>query len=300
MVSASRRTDIPAFYLGWLIESLRRGEAWVANPFSGKPYRVDLRPRAVHSLVLWSKDFGPFLRCREAFSLYRLYFHFTVTGLPRRLEPRAPAMEEAVAQAGELVRIYGPEVVVWRFDPLLFFAGVEERVEAFGRLARMMRRVGVRRATIGFFRPYPKALRRMEGLNFRLPSEEEKREVARRLLGLAREEGISLALCSAPRLREEVEGFSPEACIDGRVLSRVFGEPCSTARHAGQQEGCTCTLSRDVGGYEKMPCAHGCLYCYAHPLVSGSGVGRGSARTFRSVSKTVDSRRPPHAALATP
>lgn len=273
VVSASRRTDIPAFYLGWLIEGLERGEVWVANPFSGKPYRVDLRPEAVHSLVLWSKDFGPFLRCREAFSSYHLYFHFTVTGLPRRLEPRAPAAEEAVAQAGRLVELYGPEVLVWRFDPLLFFTGVEERVETFGRLARAMRRAGVRRATLGFFRPYPKALRRMEGVSFRLPSAEEKEEVARRLLSLAREEGISLALCSAPRLRERVTGFSPEACIDGRLLSRIFGEPCPLSRHPGQQEGCACSISRDVGGYESMPCSHGCLYCYAYPvgdLKSGS------------------------------
>ncbi len=277
MISASRRTDIPAFYLEWFLGRLREGEVWVPNPLTGKPYRVGLRPEEVHSIVFWSKDFGPFLRCREAFSSYRLYFHFTVTGLPRQLEPGSPAPEEAVVQAGELVRLYGPEVVVWRFDPLLFFAGREERVETFWRLARMMRRVGVKRAVLGFFRPYRKAVRRMEGISFSLPSEEEKEEVAFEILDRAREAGLSLALCSAPDLKEEVEGFSPEACIDGGLLSRLFGEPCSLARHPGQQEGCTCTFSRDVGGYESMPCPHGCLYCYAHPA-EGRGHFRGPAR----------------------
>ncbi len=47
IVSASYRTDIPAFYGEWFINRLHAGYCNVFNPYSRKPYAVDLRPEAV-------------------------------------------------------------------------------------------------------------------------------------------------------------------------------------------------------------------------------------------------------------
>ncbi len=74
VVSASRRTDMPACHLDRLAEFVGRGYAEVKNPLSGRVFRVDIHPDSVHTLVLWSKDFEPFLRADGPFLPYRLYF----------------------------------------------------------------------------------------------------------------------------------------------------------------------------------------------------------------------------------
>jgi len=61
IVSASCRTDIPAFYSEWFFERLRAGFCMVRNPYSGKPYRVDLRPSQVDGFVFWTRNFAPVL-----------------------------------------------------------------------------------------------------------------------------------------------------------------------------------------------------------------------------------------------
>ena len=62
IISASRRTDIPAYHAPWLMERLREGFAMVANPMNPRQVRrVDLRPEAVDGIVFWSKNPKPLL-----------------------------------------------------------------------------------------------------------------------------------------------------------------------------------------------------------------------------------------------
>lgn len=44
IISASRRTDIPALYGDWFINRVRAGFAVVRNPADGRPVRVPLTP----------------------------------------------------------------------------------------------------------------------------------------------------------------------------------------------------------------------------------------------------------------
>jgi DNA repair photolyase len=48
----------------------------------------------------------------------------------------------------------------------------------------------------------------------------------------------------------------------------LYGGSLSLKRDPGQRTaaGCACRLSTDVGSYDRHPCAHGCLYCYATPV----------------------------------
>ena len=62
ILSASRRTDIPAFYMDWFMEQIEAGFFSVENPFNGHVRTVPARPDDVHTIVFWSKDFGAFLR----------------------------------------------------------------------------------------------------------------------------------------------------------------------------------------------------------------------------------------------
>ena len=61
VLSVSRRTDIPAFYLDWFMQGIEKGFFDVVNPYNRKTSRVDARPRRIHSIVFWSKNFGPLL-----------------------------------------------------------------------------------------------------------------------------------------------------------------------------------------------------------------------------------------------
>ena len=62
VISASRRTDIPAFYLDWFMAQVDRGYFEVINPHNRKVTTVTAAPESVHTIVFWSKNFGPFLK----------------------------------------------------------------------------------------------------------------------------------------------------------------------------------------------------------------------------------------------
>ena len=62
VLSASRRTDIPAFYMPWFMEQIKNGRFPVVNPFNRRESIVPATPDQVHSIVFWSKDFGNFLK----------------------------------------------------------------------------------------------------------------------------------------------------------------------------------------------------------------------------------------------
>ena len=61
IVSASRRTDIPAFYMDWFMDRIKKGFFKVKNPYNQKFSVVPAISDRVHTLVFWSKDFGRFL-----------------------------------------------------------------------------------------------------------------------------------------------------------------------------------------------------------------------------------------------
>src|SRR5213079_3491550 len=84
IVSASYRTDIPAFYSGWLLRRLAAGYCRVANPYGGGAYEVSLRPEAVDGFVLWTRNLRPLLADLDRVRRVAPFVvQFTVTGYPR-------------------------------------------------------------------------------------------------------------------------------------------------------------------------------------------------------------------------
>jgi hypothetical protein len=65
ILSASRRTDIPAFYMPWFMEQLSKGFFKVVNPFNQRVSVVPGTPPAIHTVVFWSKNFGPLLKWKS-------------------------------------------------------------------------------------------------------------------------------------------------------------------------------------------------------------------------------------------
>jgi Domain of unknown function (DUF1848) len=266
IVSASYRTDIPAFYAPWFLARLRAGYCRVVNPYSGGTHEVSLAPGDVDGFVFWTRNMRPLLSELDAVRRVAPFVvQFTLTGYPRALESSVIAAEEGVAQLRELRRRWGSRAAVWRYDPVVFAAGIdaEGHPESFTRLARALAGT-VDEVVLSVVHPYRKTRRNLDraarrhGFAWHDPPAEEKRDLLARLAAIAAEHGIAPTLCSQPELL--ASGLGEARCIDAQRLSDVAQHPIA-ARESGNRPGCHCALSRDIGAYDTCP--HGCVYCYA-------------------------------------
>ncbi len=284
VVSASRRTDLPAHFPGVLAGLLRAERARVRGP-RGAVRDVDLSPAAVHTIVLWSKDFAPMLAdaggLRDALAKYdQAYFLFTVTGLGGTpIEPAVPSPAAALAQLPALVALAGhPRRVSLRFDPVVFWRDGAGRLisnlDFFASAADAAARAGLTDVRFSAAQWYGKAIRRARtrGFVYADPPNEAKRDAAARMAETAAARGLRLHACAQTFL-SEVPGISASSCIDGRLLGELHprGDQAPTAKDRGQRAACECTVSVDIGSYAQT-CAHGCVYCYAEGSAEGSGL----------------------------
>ena len=125
VISASRRTDIPAFYMKWFMEHIEKGFFETINPYNGVKKVIDASCANIHTIVFWSKNFRPFLESGSGEKLkkmgYNLFFNFTINSQSKLLEPNIPPLEERFAQLEELCCKFKPETINWRFDPICFY-----------------------------------------------------------------------------------------------------------------------------------------------------------------------------------
>jgi len=275
VISASRRTDIPAFYMDWFMESLRRGYFEVENPVSHKITRVDATPRDTSVIVFWSRNYAPLIPLLDELqSRYRLWFHFTINTPNKTLEPKVPNPDIQLAQLRALAKRVESRAISWRFDPIVFWrerGKLKNNLDGFRQLAHEVSLAGVARCHISFMTHYRKIQRRLQKhphLAFVDPPIQEKVGILFSLHEIARSKGIQLHLCCQPeilRALPEDTLILPASCVDGRLINEVYGTRVSKARDTGQRMGCGCTRSRDIGSYQKQICHYRCLYCYANP-----------------------------------
>lgn len=266
IVSASYRTDIPAFYGRWFMNRVAAGYAMVANPYGGKPYRVSLMPGEVDGFVLWTRNIAPLRdRLAEVAAIAPFMVQFTITGYPRALEAGVVEAEAAAAQIRDIAESFCPRSVVWRYDPIVETSLTPAiwHQENFARLASTLRG-HVDEVTISFAQIYAKTRRNMEraaqqhDFEWRDPDDGEKRALTARLAETAAAAGMRLTVCSQPDY--VVEGTDAAKCIDAERLSDIGGRRIA-ARVKGNRPYCLCHESRDVGAYDSCP--QGCVYCYA-------------------------------------
>ncbi|WP_413204472.1 DUF1848 domain-containing protein [Rhodospirillum sp. A1_3_36] len=266
IVSASYRTDIPAFHAAWFARRLEAGWVEVRNPYGGPPGRVSLKAEDVEGFIFWTRNARPFLPQLEQVAAREIPFvvQYTMTGHPSRLDGGTPPPDQALTVMEEIARTHGSDRVVWRYDPIVFSDQTPKSVhrETFARLAdRVAGRALANEVVVSVLQPYKKAARRLDKLHDLAwcdPQVEEKQALLRDLADLAAERGLRLSLCAQPELL--VPGVVEAACIDAARLSRIAGRPIAP-KAKPHRPACACVQSRDIGAYDT--CAHGCVYCYA-------------------------------------
>ena len=206
IISASRRTDIPAFYMPWFMEQIRMGSFEVTNPFNQRISCVPATPDRVHTIVFWSKNFGPFLAKNYGEQLikwgYHLFFNFTINSDCASLEPNVPPLKKRLDQLEHLCQRYGPDTINWRFDPLCFFkkrsGPLQDNLHDLSDITEKAVKCGIMRCITSFMDHYPKVRKRLStrpGFAFIDPTLEKKIEIVRRMEKKLAAGNIHLSVC---------------------------------------------------------------------------------------------------------
>lgn len=265
IVSASYRTDIPAFYGEWFLARLRAGSVRVRNPYGGPPSEVSLAADRVQGFVFWTRNVEPFRPALAAVAAMGVPFvvQFTVTGYPRDLDAKTIPSPRAVAQIRDLAARFGPASVVWRYDPIIA-TSLTPRVwhrDTFTRLADALAGA-VDEVVVSWMQVYRKTARHLAPGSVRFdwqdPPSAAKQELLAELAALAAARGLTMSLCAQADLA--VDGVAEARCIDAERLGRIAGRTLKAPRKP-HRAGCGCWASRDIGAYDSCP--HGCIYCYA-------------------------------------
>lgn len=266
IVSASYRTDIPAFYSEWFLRRLAEGACQAINPWNRKPYEISLLPKDVDGFVFWTRNLSPLSGALESVSrIAPFYVQYTITGYPRALERSVIDVDRAIASIVATHAQFGPRAVVWRYDPIVFSSLTPSawHTENFQSIAGKLRGM-VDEVTISFAQIYRKTQRNLDaaaqqsGFNWVDPEEAEKHALVGEFTRVAATTGMRLTVCSQAKFL--TSGVEAAACIDAGRLSAVAGQTI-TAPVKGNRPECLCHQSRDIGAYDTCP--HGCAYCYA-------------------------------------
>ena len=271
IISASRRTDIPAFYSEWLLNRVREGWCLVPNPLNySQLIFVSLRPENVAALVLWSKNPEPLVDHLDDLDSrgLRYYFQYTLNEYPHAFEPGVPPVEQRIRTFQTLSARIGPRRVIWRYDPIIVsnVTPPEYHIQRFRRLSSALKGY-TDRVMISFIDYYQKTdhgLLQLEESGIQCDrqtsSSDTALELCRGLWEIASSKGMEIFTCAEDRDFSST-GVTSGSCIDGNLLSTLWGLRGHNKKDSAQRASCLCVSSRDIGVNDTCP--HGCPYCYA-------------------------------------
>lgn len=274
IVSASRATDIPAFYSDWFFDRLHRGYVRWRNPFNGKDSYVSFEN--TRFIVFWSKNPEPLIphlpKLRERG--IGCYIQFTLNDYWREgIEPNVPALPVRIDAFKQLVDTLGKGATVWRFDPLILTDNISEEhllekiANIAGQLKGYTEKLVFSFADIDSYKKVGRNLNNV-GINYREWDNESMLNFAEKLSWLNASWGFNLATCSEPISLEQY-GIEHNRCVDPELIARLTPHDAvlqnflfNARTDNGQRRHCGCILSKDIGAYNTCP--HGCAYCYAN------------------------------------
>lgn len=302
VVSASRSTDIPAFYADWFFDRLRKGYSAWTNPFNGKKSYIAYED--TRFIVFWSKNPRPLLNHIDYLKERGIgcYVQYTLNDYEDEgLERGVPPLEERIETFKLLVDRLGKGTVIWRFDPLILTDKIDidkilQKIKNIGdQLYGYTEKFVFSFADIMSYRKVKANLERSH-INYIDWTKEQMIEFAKKLVRLNEAKGWNYDLATCGEV-VDLDGVEHNHCVDDRLMVRfghkstdlmnflgveirndsafplfedraILLEDNSYAiinknnKDKGQRTACGCMKSKDIGEYNTCP--HLCEYCYAN------------------------------------
>jgi DNA repair photolyase len=291
IISASRSTDIPAFYADWFFHRLKLGYSAWTNPFNGVKNYVSYNN--TRFIVFWSKNPKPLLTYLDELKERHIncYIQFTLNDyVAEGLEKGVPPLDERIETFHKLVEKLGFGHVVWRFDPLILTDQITindllHKIEYIGdQLYGKTEKLVFSFADITSYRKVKSNLEK-NGVHYYEFTKEIMKEFASRLSELNKKWGYTLATCGE-KIDIEDYGIHHNRCVDDDLMIKYFSNDTILMKHLGvtienelfnsepvikksksnadkgQRQFCDCIASKDIGEYNTCP--HLCEYCYAN------------------------------------
>ncbi|HBG76356.1 DUF1848 domain-containing protein [Eubacteriales bacterium mix99] len=307
IVSASRRTDIPAYYSDWFYNRIREGYVLVRNPMNFHQIsRIRLAPDVVDGIVFWTKNPVPMLDRLAELRDYMYCFQFTITPYGRDIEPNLPDKPDTIISSfRRLSDTIGADRVIWRYDPILISKRypMDYHIHAFDRIVKELK--GYTKKVIFSFidkdyRGVQGNLKEMALLDF---PPADQMGLSAKLAEIAHSYDLEMDAC-AESIDLRQYGIGHARCIDDRLFTKLLGFHLNVSKDRNQRPECDCVTSMDIGMYNT--CKNGCRYCYANynkravdgnvtrhnpksPLISGE-VGRDDRISNREVKSCRDTQ----------
>jgi len=271
IISASRRTDIPAFYSKWFMNRVREGFLVKVNPLNAKQKKsISLNPTDVDIIVFWTKNPQPIISSIPELQdrTFNFMFQFTLNDYPRDLEPNVPSLNERISTFRNLYERIGSDRIVWRYDPIIFSNKTSEsyHIDKFSQICAAVSPF-THRVVISFVDMYGKVskkFRHLENSGYlfedpcKIPSTVEKLSAS--LSKIAKENNLEIFSCSEKFNLDDL-GIAHGSCIDASLISKILNKNILYKKDKGQRQECLCTESIDIGMYNT--CRFNCEYCYA-------------------------------------
>lgn len=287
IISASRATDIPAFYSPWFFNRLKAGYVEWQNPFNGQKQLVSFAKTRL--IVFWSKNPAPilpYLRILDEMNI-NYYFQFTLNNYDSEsYEPNLPALEKRIATFHKLSETIGKGKVIWRFDPILITDEISKElvIDRISNIANKLHNY-TNRLVFSFadIDKYKKVKRNLlsKKINYKNLNTKDKIQFVKPLAEICKNLKIELRTCAQKESYDEFNIF-PNKCLDDEIISQNFSDDevlmnflygksfkqtmfpqlRKSLNDSGQRKHCRCIRSKDIGCYNTCP--HLCCYCYAN------------------------------------
>lgn len=241
IISASRSTDIPAFYSKWFFNRLAKGYCAWYNPFNQKKMYISFDHCKV--VVFWTKNPKPIIPYLHELDERGIHYYFQVTlndYVKEGFEPCVSSVDERVETFKQLSRIVGADRVIWRFDPLIITQSLTPRMllTKIWHIGNMLK--GYTNKLVFSFVDV-KAYRKVQSnLVKETPffskndvetaelNENQRQEVIDGLVKIRqawKDQGwdVALATC-AETFDYDSYGIEHNRCIDGELMERIFGD----------------------------------------------------------------------------
>lgn len=264
IISASRRTDIPAYYSDWFFNRIKEKYVLVRNPMNmRKISRISLLRDVCDGIVFWTKNPLPMISRLDEISEYPYYFQFTLNAYGKDIERHLPSKREILIPAFiKLADMIGKERVVWRYDPILFNEKYtsDYHIKYFEMLVQRL--CGhTEKCIVSFLDNYRSINKNMKALNVSDISDSEKYGLIGRMAQTAKRYGIYIETCAEAADFTDL-GVGKSSCIDAERLGKIGGVSLKSQKDKNQRKECGCAESIDIGTYST--CRNGCMYCYAN------------------------------------